>query len=111
MPETAFLITAFATLFVVIDPPGLVPMFIALTRGMGPDKRRAMARRACIIATALLLLFGLAGESILGFIGISMPAFMSSRMPPLPEMNVSWDRNARSMSSKRLSAQKSWTSL
>ena len=75
MPETAFLITAFATLFVVIDPPGLVPMFIALTRGMGPEKRRAMARRACIIATALLLLFGLAGESILTFIGISMPAF------------------------------------
>jgi multiple antibiotic resistance protein len=75
MPETAFLITAFATLFVVIDPPGLVPLFIALTRGMGPDDRRAMALRACIIATALLLLFGVAGESILTFIGISMPAF------------------------------------
>ncbi len=75
MPETAFLITAFATLFVVIDPPGLVPLFIALTRGMGPEKRRAMARRACIIASVLLLLFGLAGEAILGFIGISMPAF------------------------------------
>ena len=73
--ETAFLITAFATLFVVIDPPGLVPMFIALTRGMGPEKRRAMAQRACIIATVLLTLFGLFGESILGFIGISMPAF------------------------------------
>ncbi|MEO5613577.1 MAG: MarC family protein, partial [Cypionkella sp.] len=29
---TAFLITAFATLFVVIDPPGLVPLFIALTQ-------------------------------------------------------------------------------
>ena len=38
MPETAFLITAFATLFVVIDPPGLVPMFIALTRGMDAPK-------------------------------------------------------------------------
>ncbi len=75
MPETAFLITAFATLFVVIDPPGLVPLFIALTRGMGVEKRRAMALRACIIATALLLLFGVAGESILTFIGISMPAF------------------------------------
>ncbi len=75
MPETAFLITAFATLFVVIDPPGLVPLFIALTRGMGPDKRRAMAQRACIIATCLLLLFGVAGETILEFIGISMPAF------------------------------------
>lgn len=75
MPETAFLITAFATLFVVIDPPGLVPLFIALTRGMGPEKRAAMARRACIIAAILLLLFGVAGESILTFIGISMSAF------------------------------------
>lgn len=75
MPETAFLITAFATLFVVIDPPGLVPLFIALTRGMGPEKRRAMAQRACIIAACLLLVFGLAGEAILNFIGISMPAF------------------------------------
>ncbi|WP_135449114.1 MULTISPECIES: MarC family protein [Tabrizicola] len=75
MPETAFLITAFATLFVVIDPPGLVPLFIALTRGMAPDQRRAMARRACLIAAFLLLIFGLAGEAILAFVGISMPAF------------------------------------
>ena len=73
--ETAFLITAFATLFVVIDPPGLVPLFIALTQGMDPAHRRAMARRACLIAAFLLLIFGLFGESILGFIGISMPAF------------------------------------
>ena len=70
-----FLITAFATLFVVIDPPGLVPLFIALTRGMSADRRRAMALRACIIASVLLLMFGLFGESVLGFIGISMPAF------------------------------------
>ncbi len=75
MPETAFLITAFATLFVVIDPPGLVPLFIALTRGMEPARRRAMAQRACLIAAVLLTAFGLFGESLLGFIGISMPAF------------------------------------
>lgn len=75
MPETAFLITAFATLFVVIDPLGLVPLFIALTRGMEPDRRRAMAQRACLIAAFLLLVFGLAGEAILAFVGISMPAF------------------------------------
>jgi multiple antibiotic resistance protein len=73
--DTAFLITAFATLFVVIDPPGLVPLFIALTRGMEAGRRRAMARRACLIAALLLTLFALAGEAILGFIGISMPAF------------------------------------
>ncbi|MBI1171346.1 NAAT family transporter [bacterium] len=70
-----FLITAFATLFVVIDPPGLVPLYIALTQGMEPARRMAMARRACIIAFVLLTLFGLAGEALLGFIGISMPAF------------------------------------
>lgn len=75
MPETAFLITAFATLFVVVDPPGLVPLFIALTQGMSPERRRAMAGRACLIAAGLLLVFGLAGESILTFVGISMPAF------------------------------------
>ncbi|MEF3047400.1 MarC family protein [Pseudotabrizicola sp. L79] len=73
--ETAFLITAFATLFVVIDPPGLVPLFIALTQGMSAERRRAMAMRACLIAAFLLTLFGLAGEAILGFVGISMPAF------------------------------------
>jgi multiple antibiotic resistance protein len=73
--DTGFLITAFATLFVVIDPPGLVPLFIALTQGMDADRRRAMATRGCLIAAVLLLLFGLAGESILTFIGISMPAF------------------------------------
>ncbi len=35
--DTAFLITAFVTLFVVIDPPGLIPLFIALTQGMTAD--------------------------------------------------------------------------
>ncbi len=75
MIETGFLITAFVTLFVVIDPPGLVPMFIALTQGMTPEHRRALAFRACGIAAILLTLFGLFGEAVLGFIGISMPAF------------------------------------
>ncbi len=73
--DSAFLITAFATLFVVIDPPGLVPLFIALTQGMPNAARRAMALRACLIAAVLLTLFGLAGEAVLNFIGISMPAF------------------------------------
>lgn len=73
--DNPFLITAFATLFVVIDPPGLVPLFIALTTGMDADHRRNLARRACIIAAVLLTLFGLFGEVLLNFIGISMAAF------------------------------------
>ncbi len=75
MPETAFLITTFATLFVVIDPPGLVPLFIALTQGMDTAHRRRLALRACVIAFGILLVFGIAGDTILSFVGISMPAF------------------------------------
>lgn len=73
--DSAFLITAFVTLFVVIDPPGLIPLFIALTQGMTEPHRRAIGLRACFIATILLNLFGLFGEAVLGFVGISMPAF------------------------------------
>lgn len=73
--DAAFFITAFATLFVVIDPIGLAPMFVALTPGADKSHRLAVALRACIIAAILLTLFGLFGEALLGFIGISMPAF------------------------------------
>ncbi|MDC0737300.1 MarC family protein [Cognatishimia sp. SS12] len=73
--DTAFLITAFATLFVIIDPVGLMPIFIALTPGATPQQRRAIAIRACVIAFGILSLFAFFGEAVLGFIGISMPAF------------------------------------
>ena len=75
MITTAFLVTAFATLFVVIDPPGLVPLFIALTRGMDTGHRRRLALRACVIAGGILTLFALVGDALLGFVGISLPAF------------------------------------
>jgi len=68
-------ITAFVALFVVIDPIGLAPIFVALTRGLSAVARRRIAIRACFIGFGLLLLFGLAGESVLGFLGISMAAF------------------------------------
>jgi multiple antibiotic resistance protein len=73
--DTAFLITAFVTLLVVIDPIGLSPLFIALTRGMTAAERRTVGIRACLIAAGLLTVFGLLGEGVLNFIGISMPAF------------------------------------
>lgn len=70
-----FYITAFVTLFVIIDPIGLSPIFLALTKGMSPRKRHAVALRACVIGLAVLTLFGLLGEQVLLFVGISMPAF------------------------------------
>ncbi len=68
-------ITAFVTLFVVIDPIGLTPVFIALTPGMSGLHRRRIGLRALVIAAILLTLFGLAGETILSAIGISISAF------------------------------------
>ena len=73
--DPAFLIAAFTTLFVVIDPVGLTPVFVALTPGMTLAERRAIAIRACLVAVAILALFGAFGEAVLGFVGISMPAF------------------------------------
>ena len=73
--DSTQIISALVTLFVVIDPVGLVPLFIALTRDMSPERRRRIGWRALAIAAGLLTLFGLAGESILTAIGISLPAF------------------------------------
>lgn len=73
--ELAAYIPAFVALFVVIDPIGMAPLFVALTQGMTVRQRRVIALRACLVALGLLTLFGLAGEAVLGFLGISMPAF------------------------------------
>ena len=75
MIDTTFLITAFVTMFVVIDPIGMTPLFVALTQGHNATSRRRIAFRSCGIAMLLLLLFTIMGEAVLGFIGISMPAF------------------------------------
>ncbi|MGZ2258124.1 MarC family protein [Roseobacter sp. A03A-229] len=73
--DTAFFITAFVTMFVVIDPIGLAPLFVALTQGMTDAARRRIAWRATLIGILILLAFAAFGEALLAFIGISMPAF------------------------------------
>lgn len=74
MSHAEFL-TAFVTLFVVVDPIGLVPLFIALTQGMGARARRVVGLRALFIAAVLLTGFGLFGDALLAAVGISLPAF------------------------------------
>lgn len=73
--EIATLITIFAALFIVLDPFALAPLFLAMTRGMSPHRRRRVALHSCLTAAILLCLFGAFGEAVLEFIGISMPAF------------------------------------
>jgi len=75
MTEISALFAAFTTMFIIIDPPGLAPVFIALTQGMSVAQRRAIAIRACLVSACLLMVFLFLGEAVLGFIGISMDAF------------------------------------
>lgn len=70
-------VTAFITLFLVIDPVGLMPMFVSLTQD-NSQNRTKIAVRSCMVAVGILLLFGAFGEKLLSFIGIGMPAFRIS---------------------------------
>ena len=69
---------AFTTLFVVIDPLGLVPVLLALTAGVGAAERRRMALRGILIAAAILLGFALLGDRLLRLLGIGLPAFRTA---------------------------------
>lgn len=68
-------ISAFVTLFVVIDPPGCAPIYASLTTGANDRQRRSMAWRAVLIAGAILVFFALFGEDLLGFLHIDLDSF------------------------------------
>lgn len=70
-----FLISAFVTLLVVVDPIGLVPAFVAVTHGLPEHSRRRVALRACLIAAAILAGSALIGDWLLRTLAITLPAF------------------------------------
>ena len=69
------MISAFTTLLVTVDPPGLAPLFLGLTQGMTRAQRQQVAVRGSVMGFAILTVFALFGASILGALGISMGAF------------------------------------
>lgn len=71
----ALFLSAFVTLFVVIDPPGCAPIFASLTTNANAIHRRAMAIRSTAVASAILLIFALLGEDLLRTLGVSLDAF------------------------------------
>ncbi|WP_174801048.1 MarC family protein [Martelella limonii] len=75
MNEIATLVNGFTTLMVTMDPPGMVPIFLALTVGMTQAQRRNVAIRGSLISFFLILAFALFGDDILNALGISMSAF------------------------------------
>ncbi|WP_374597114.1 MarC family protein [Sphingosinicella sp.] len=72
---TELFISALATLFVVIDPPGCAPIYSSLTAGASAQQRRSMAIRSVLVAAAVLLFFAFLGKGMLAALGISLDAF------------------------------------
>jgi multiple antibiotic resistance protein len=63
-------------LFVVIDPIGSVPVFIALTQKMEKVERASVTKTAILTAAGLLLVFAVAGTQLLSIFGITIASFM-----------------------------------
>ena len=72
---TELFISAFITLFVVIDPPGCAPIYAGLTKAASAAQQRSMAIRAVFIASIILLIFALFGQELLGALHIELDSF------------------------------------
>lgn len=68
-------LSALLIFFLLINPLGLVPIFLSLTNGTPATYKHKMAMKGVVIAWGILLLFGYLGEAILSGLGISLAAF------------------------------------
>jgi multiple antibiotic resistance protein len=64
----------FITLFVIMDPPGTIPVFLALTSGNEPAQRNRAAWQAVVVSFGVIVAFALFGRQILDYLNISLPA-------------------------------------
>lgn len=69
-----FFLQAFVTLFVIIDPPGIVPLFLGLTRGRPVRTKRRLAVQAAVVAFGVIVGFALFGRAILTYTQVQLPA-------------------------------------
>ena len=73
-----FGLAAFVTLLVVVDPPGVVPIFVGLTKEETPAQQRRILLRAVLIAFGVALFFLIAGRAVLSYLGVTVHAFSIS---------------------------------
>lgn len=66
------------TLFVIMDPPGTVPVFLALTGNRRPAERKRAAWQAVAVAGGVITVFALFGRTILDYMHISLPALQGA---------------------------------
>jgi multiple antibiotic resistance protein len=68
----------FVTLFVIIDPPGTAPIFLGLTSSMTARERTRAAWEAVALAGSVIVVFAVAGQQILHYLGITLPALQGA---------------------------------
>jgi multiple antibiotic resistance protein len=68
--------SVFVTLFVIMDPPGITPIFLALTSGRPARTQRRMAGQAAAVALGVVSVFGVCGQQILDYLHVTVPALM-----------------------------------
>jgi multiple antibiotic resistance protein len=72
--DTVLLAEVFVTLFVIMDPPGSIPIFLSLTSGRPPSVVRRAAWQAVLVSFSVIVVFAFFGQGILGYLHISLPA-------------------------------------
>jgi multiple antibiotic resistance protein len=66
------------TLIVIMDPPGTVPVFLSLVGRKSPSARARAARQAVLVSLLVISLFAIAGQAILAYLGIGIPALQGA---------------------------------
>ena len=72
------LVEVFVTLFVIMDPPGTIPLFLSLTSGRSPAMRKRLAGQAVLVAFVVIVVFAFFGQTILNYLGITLPALQAA---------------------------------
>jgi multiple antibiotic resistance protein len=70
--------SVFVTLIVIMDPPGIVPIFLGLTHRRGAAAMRRLALQATLTALGVIVGFALFGQAILDYLHVSLPALQAS---------------------------------
>lgn len=68
----------FVTLFVIMDPPGSLPVFLGLTSRLLPAQRIRAAHQAVLVALLVITTFAIFGRGILTYLGVSLPALQAA---------------------------------
>jgi multiple antibiotic resistance protein len=76
--DAKLFVEVFVTLFVIMDPPGTVPLFLSLTNGRTARARKRAAWQAVTVAFFVITVFALFGQSILDYLGISLAAMQGA---------------------------------